>query len=45
MFIGCYSENLGVFGSSIAKVQNIDPHGRLMIFLPVLIFEGGFSSD
>ena len=43
--LGYWHHQLGAYGESIYAVSNIDPHGLLLIFLPVLIFESGFNSD
>lgn len=45
MFVGKFSENTGLLGETISKIATINPHGILMIFLPILIFESGFNSD
>lgn len=43
--LGFTHHHLGVYGQSVYTVSNIDPHGILLIFLPVLIFESGFNAD
>lgn len=45
MFVGKFSESMGILGSAVSKISTINPHGILMIFLPILIFESGFNSD
>lgn len=45
MFVGIFEKNLGLIGEAVNKVSMINPHGILMIFLPILIFESGFNSD
>ena len=42
---GVYNVNLGAFGKAINSVSSVDPHGLLLIFLPILIFESGFNAD
>lgn len=43
--LGCAYHYLGVYGESVRAVSNVDPHGILLIFLPVLIFESGFNTE
>ena len=43
--LGFTYHQLGVFGKAIYTVSNVDPHGILLIFLPVLVFESGFNAD
>lgn len=45
MFVGKFSESMGILGTTVSKISTINPHGILMIFLPILIFESGFNSD
>jgi len=45
IFVGKFASELGLIGESVSTIQNIDPHGILMIFLPILVFESGFNSD
>jgi len=42
---GAYYQNLGIFGASLHTISDVDPHGLLLIFLPILIFESGFNAD
>ena len=42
---GFYYLNLGVLGEALHTISNIDPHGLMIIFLPILVFESGFNAD
>lgn len=42
---GKFSSYLSYFGMAVDIASNINPHGILMIFLPILIFESGFNAD
>ena len=45
MFVGKFAENMELIGDTVNQIAMINPHGILMIFLPILIFESGFNSD
>lgn len=45
VLFGKFSRYLSYFGEAVEVVSEINPHGILMIFLPVLIFESGFNAD
>lgn len=45
VLFGKFSQYLSYFGQAVEVVSEINPHGILMIFLPVLIFESGFNAD
>lgn len=42
---GFFYMDLGFFGEALHTVSDVDPHGLLLIFLPILIFESGFNAD
>ena len=42
---GKFHSSLGIFGASLHTISEVDPHGLLLIFLPILIFESGFNAD
>lgn len=45
ILLAYFKSGLGVFEKSIDLVLEINPHGILYIFIPVLIFESAFNSD
>jgi NhaP-type Na+/H+ or K+/H+ antiporter len=45
VLFGKFSHYLSYFGQAVETVSDINPHGILMIFLPILIFESGFNAD
>ncbi|KAL4469081.1 hypothetical protein ABPG72_007760 [Tetrahymena utriculariae] len=44
-FGGIFHENLGQLGESIKSASSINPHGILIIFLPVMIFQSAYNTD
>lgn len=45
VLFGKFSSHLSYFGEAVETMKDINPHGILMIFLPILIFESGFNAD
>lgn len=45
MICGWYSESLWHFGQGIDIIMDIDPHGILLIFIPILVFEAAYNTD
>ena len=45
MLCGGYTSSLWEFGLGLEIVLTIDPHGILLIFIPILIFEAAYNTD
>lgn len=45
MFMGIFSQSLMHLGINVNLVLEINPHGILLIFIPILIFESAFNID
>ncbi|EAR83252.2 sodium/hydrogen exchanger family protein (macronuclear) [Tetrahymena thermophila SB210] len=44
-FGGLFHDSLGQLGESIKSASSINPHGILIIFLPVMIFQSAYNTD
>ena len=45
IILGGYTDQLGVFGQGLEIILGIDPHGILLIFIPILVFEAAYNTD
>jgi NhaP-type Na+/H+ or K+/H+ antiporter len=45
MVCGGYSYKLWEFGQGLEMILSIDPHGILLIFIPILVFEAAYNTD
>ena len=45
IILGGYTDKLGVFGQGLEIILGIDPHGILLIFIPILVFEAAYNTD
>ena len=43
--LGGYTQKLGLFGKGLESLIKIDPHGILLIFIPILVFEAAYNTD
>jgi len=42
---GAFWDHFGTIGRSSLHLSDIDPHGILLIFVPILVFESAFNAD
>lgn len=45
MIVGGYIPQLWEFGEGLEIIIDLDPHGILLIFIPILVFEAAYNTD